>query len=40
MPFVMRSGSTYQMVGEAYVHGIMFGQAMAMGLNEEHITVT
>lgn len=40
MPFIMRPGPTYEMIGEAYVHGIMDGQAMEMGLNEEHIIVT
>jgi hypothetical protein len=40
MPFIMRSGSTYEMIGEAYVHGIMHGEAMSMSLNEGDIIVT
>ena len=37
VPFVLRKmpGKGFELMGEAYVHGVMDGEAMDMGLNEE-----
>ena len=40
-PFVLRSldGGQRDLVGDAYVHGVMHGEALELGLNREHITL-
>lgn len=40
MPFILRPGTTHNFVGEAYVHGVMHGEAMGMGLSERYVTLT
>ncbi|PMD46045.1 HET-domain-containing protein [Hyaloscypha variabilis F] len=41
-PYVLRkvSGGGFELVGEAYVHGIMDGEAMDMGLDEEEFCLS
>jgi len=43
VPYIIRPSNEvkfYQLIGESYIHGIMNGEALGFGIQEEYIKLT